>query len=715
MVLATIRDFLAERKLRITEEWKRYQQTINNEKDTDLTGQASDIRRMYASMRDPISESQKASVLDAQFQGLIDSMLLKNNTKKEPFEFSSDTYFNGFPENRTPSPGISGIPRKFHTGQIVSESDEIPESGYPLNHILKDLIDRKYPTYIKYVNKYVRPLGTTDATFKDFNREQVYVAPIDPERKERVLSHVFKRLNATPYLPLHFVDTQFTKLPLHTGTGYFQRHSFWIQSHAKHSRPEEYADRPTSKGYVMNAFLLLARTQIHKIKMSGLPFDFDIDNFDQDDTKFDELVKYLNKFINDHATMLFTRNHISERDGNLKQRPVYACDDLFILIEAMLTFPLLVMARHPDCAIMYGLETIRGAMCYIDRLAQLYTSYFTIDWSQYDQRLPRQITDLFYTDYLERLIVISHGYQPTYEYPTYPDLNEDNMFIRMNNLLQFLHLWYNNMTFVTADGFGYRRDHCGVPSGLYNTQYLDSFGNTYLIIDGLIEYGCTDTEINDFLLFIMGDDNSGFTHWALSRLNNFVDFFESYALKRWNMVLSKTKSVITAIRGKIEMLSYQCNYGKPSRPIGKLVAQLCYPERGMFYKFMSYRALGMAFAAAGSDNQFHEFCRDVYYMFLPFQAEKKEFNFLRAATHLPGYLKAFDEITSIVDFAKFPSIHEVRYVYDHYHGPLAYTPKWNKSHFINNPNVIPPSAVTMYDYRQKHQLSRLPIPILPVG
>jgi hypothetical protein len=642
-------------------------------------------------------------------------MLLKNASKSEPYEFSSDNYFTGFPANRIPAPGIYGIERKFHTGQIVAETIEVPESGFNISPIIDELITYRYPTYRKYINKYVRPLGTTDATFTDFNKEQKPTAPINPDRKEHVLRHVFKRLNATPYLPLHFVDTQFTKLPLHTGTGYFQRHSFWTQSHAKYSRPDDYADRPTSKAYVLNAFLLLARSYIHKIKMTGLPFTFEQNDGEPDDQAFDRLMMYLNKFINDHATMLFTRNHISERDGILKQRPVYAVDDLFILIEAMLTFPLLVMARKPECAIMYGLETIRGAMTLIDRVAQGYQSYFTIDWSQYDQRLPRVITDLYFSEFLERLIVISHGYQPTYEYPAYPDLTEDNMFNRMDNLLSFLRLWYNNMTFVTADGYGYRRSCAGVPSGLYNTQYLDSFGNLFLIVDGLIEFGCSDTTIDNILLFVMGDDNSAMTTWTVQELSRFLDFFEEYALSRYNMVLSKTKSIITSIRGKIEMLGYQCNYGIPLRPIGKLVAQLCYPERGTVYKYMSYRAIGIAFAAAGVDTTFHAFCYDIYTMFRPFAVEPTHVNILRAGSHLPGYLKAFDEIATIVDFTKFPSIWEVRGVYDHYHGSLTYAPKWNFSHFVNAPNIVPPSAKTMAEYRKEHSIKIDPIIILPVG
>jgi len=378
----------------------------------------------------------------------------------------------------------------------------------------------------------------------------------------------------------------------------------------------------------------------------------------------------------------------------------------------MLTFPLMIMARAPQCCIMYGLETIRGSNRYLDRLAQSFKSFFTIDWSQYDQRLPRVITDIYYTDFLESLIIISHGYQPTAEYSSYPDLTPDALFSRMNNLLHFLHTWYNNMVFCTADGFAYIRNYCGVPSGLFNTQYLDSFGNLFLIIDGLLQFGISPTEISKIVLFIMGDDNSGFTNWELSRLEQFINWFEIYAFQRYNMVLSTTKSVITNIRGRIETLSYQCNYGDPIRPLGKLVAQLCYPEHGIKLKYQSARAIGIAFANAGASAEFHNFCKDVYYMYLPYADPTSVPLISEISTYLPGQFKILDAYQEIIDLSKFPSLWEVRYVYSYYHGPLTYAPKWKESHFTHAPNYAPKGSITMLEYRNLHKIERAPIPFV---
>lgn len=632
-MLTNVRNYLAEKKARIQLEWKQFQKSKSSGLTPIDLASSSDIRRLFHEKRDRLAEINAKHILQSEFDSILQSLHLKNEQTKQPYQFSLPMK-NEPPESRLPASGIHLVPRYFHNGNIVradnpvildpTTEDPIPETGYQVHPLIQYLIDHKYQEYKWIPSKYVRPLGTTDATFSDFNREQIPSDPIDSTRKERILAHVHKRLYTSKYLPLHALDTPFCGLPLHTGTGYYNRHSFRARAHAKFSHPIEYKDRPTSKGYFYNAFWEVARTQLHRIKLSDtplpVPFDYDPDPNLSDSEQFAELAESLSLYIDNHATMLFTRNHISERDGNLKQRPVYAVDEMFILIEAMLTFPLLVSARQPQSAIMYGLETIRGAMSFIDHVSKDYCSYFTFDWSQFDQRVPRVITDIYYTDFLESLIVVNSGYQPTWEYPTYPDLNEHGMFKRLDNLLFFLRIWYNNMTFVTADGFAYRRTVAGVPSGLFNTQYLDSFANLFIILDAFIEYGLTDEEIDDILLFVMGDDNSGMTHWSIDQLHHFAEFLERYSLSRYNMVLSAKKSVLTELRSKIEMLSYSCNFGMAKRAIPKLVAQLCYPERGPKDKYTSYRAIGMAWAAAGDDPTFHEFCRDVYLMFLPFAA-----------------------------------------------------------------------------------------------
>jgi len=398
--------------------------------------------------------------------------------------------------------------------------------------------------------------------------------------------------------------------------------------------------------------------------------------------------------------MLFTRNHISDRDGILKQRPVYAMDTLFLHLECMITFPLHILARSMKSSLMYSIETIRGGCAYMDARARAFTSYLCIDWSSFDQRMPWIIVDTFFTVFLPLLLVISNGYQPTVEYPVYPDLTPEKMFSRLFNILCFLRTWYYNCVFCTADGYAYVRTLAGIASGMLNTQYLDSYCNLFLMIHALINFGCSDSEILELVIFVMGDDNVLLSLWTEQRLHSFMKHFEHHALTRFGMVLSSSKSVFTTLRSKIEMLGYSCHNASPRRPIGKLVAQLCFPEHGPKDKYMSSRAIGMAYASAGFDLKFYTFCFDVYLTFLPYAEPVTELNMPAIMKHLPGIFKMLDDPTEFVNPERFPSIHEIRSRYETWQGELDPWKKWNPAHFATPPAVVPPDSVTMTEYMQ---------------
>nr|UQB76094.1 RNA-dependent RNA polymerase [Flumine partitivirus 3] len=731
MPFNAVRNYLLERLTRLKQELKAYQSSNRDPTATLAISQDPDFRRYYHNVRYDPDYQTKFLILNKEYSTLVEAYRTDNALKHQPYELHQPIPLDAapIPDSRQPASGIKLLPLMYHYGHVIHEPDDAPQTvspyetaalpessyvnsfGYPLDSRLFKLIYTRYPEYLPVVNSYCRPLGTVEATFSDFNKEQKPSDPIDQSRKEDVLSHIHRFLDTKPYLPLHFVDTQYCDTPLVTGTGYHNRYSFKQKAHAKYSHPEEYSNLPSSKGYFYNATYENARTLVHMIKLHGLPsiLDFDLNDSSLTDEQVQTYISRANDFFNDYPTLLFTRNHISKRTGPLKVRPVYAVDDIFIIIELMLTFPLLIQARKPSCCIMYGLETIRGSNHHIERLARSYSTFFSLDWSSYDQRLPRVITDIFYTDFLRSLIVINNGYQPTYEYPEYPDLDEHHMYLRMNNLLTFLHTWYNNMTFLLPDGFAYRRSFCGVPSGLYNTQYLDSFGNLFLIIDAMLEFGFTHTEIDEFVLLILGDDNTGMTNISFDRIHDFITFLESYALTRYNMVLSKSKSVLTTLRSKIETLGYQCNFGSPKRDISKLVAQLCYPENGLKPHTMAARAVGIAYASAAQDHMFHSFCQDVYNIFRSEYKPDVRANLFLQRQVLQNLSDGIPDLATPTVPA-FPSFYEIRDMYSTYDGPLSYAPKWNYSHFINDPDASPPFSKTMRMYEEENSISSKPAP-----
>lgn len=311
--------------------------------------------------------------------------------EKSKFEFYQELN-EEIPKKRQPQQGITIVPLKFHIGKIVSTNEYVTEQGYDVHPTFRQLILEKYPEYELVINNYRRPLGTTDATFDDFNKPQFPSKLVPNLRKEKVLNLTKRFLGATPYLPVHYVDRLHCGLPINTATGYHNRHSFKMQVYAKRSAPSIFKDKPTLKGYYYNAFNHYARRIIHNIKYNSHPFPEDIDP-----TKIEEEKQ---KFFNRYPTLLFTRNHISKLTDIMKQRSVYAVDELFLSIETMLTFPLLMQARKPTSCIMHGLETFRGGNCLIDYLAQSYKSYFCLDYSAFDKTVPRVITDIFFNEFL---------------------------------------------------------------------------------------------------------------------------------------------------------------------------------------------------------------------------------------------------------------------------------------------------------------------------
>jgi hypothetical protein len=469
-----------------------------------------------------------------------------------------DIPLSEIPDSRRSTAGILTLPYKYHSQQVVTATDIVPETGFQIHPLLAYLIDRKYIEYRHYIEKYCRPLGTTDATFTYFNREQTEFPQIPDDTISAVLPIVTKLLNAKRFLLLHYVDTFSSKMPLPTGSSYFYRHSYELKTHAAFSHDPLCHSKQTSKGYMLNAFTELARTIVHHIKNYALLFSPENLTPQQIQTK-------LKTFFLEHATLLYTRNHTLKRDGALKQRPVYAMDTLFLHLECMITFPLHIMARSINSSIMYSLETIRAGCAYMDLLTKSFDSYLCINWSSFDQRMPWIIVDLFFTRFLPHLIVISHGYQLTAEYQTYPGLTSEKMFSRIFNVICFLRLWHYNCVFLTADGYAFVRLFAGIASGILNTQYLDSFCNLFLMVHAMLHFGCTTDEI-----------------------------FHHHALTRFGMVLSSKKSVFTVLRSRIEMLGYRIMFGNPTLDIGKLVAQLCYPEHGPLDKYMSARAVGIA-------------------------------------------------------------------------------------------------------------------------
>nr|APG78232.1 RdRp [Hubei partiti-like virus 23] len=702
MAYKPIRRFDLEHKNEVYLENKVFQKQGRNPEIGQSELDDPEFRRLIAKERNRRRENEQLKFLQSIKDKVYTHYNKCNEHKNENFQYYTSLPLRELAHCPPTANGIIQIPKLYHKGRVVEATDKVPESGYTIDSILKTLIRTKYPHYLPIIRKYRRPLGTTSATFADFNKPQYSFPPLDPKRKEIVLKHVIRCMDAKPIRPLHYVDTCFTKQPKSTGTGYHNRHSFKMKLHAQLSAPPEYKDKTTCKGYFFNAFNDVSRHLVHNIKHFGMPFEYP-DDFNHNNLEhIQALATRIDEFLCKYPTMMYTRCHISVED-ELKQRPVYAVDELFLTLENMITFPLHIQARSESCAIMYGLETIRGSNQYLDKLAQStrFNSYFTIDWSSFDQLMPHIITDIFFTDYLPQLLIVNKGYHRTYNYKHSDIADTDKQYTMLNNVISFLRLWFNNMTFVSATGYAYRRAYAGIPSGMLNTQYLDSFCNLYVIIDSLIEYGVTEDELLQFRFFVMGDDNSVFTPWNLLQSNSFIRFLSTYATERYGMRLSEKKVTVTDNRQYISTLSYQCSFGNPKRNLEKLIAQLCYPERGIKYKYMSMRAIGAAYASCGSNQEFLEFCKDVYHMYLPFAEPAQETDIESIQKYLPGELRYLEKIPQKIFDLEFPTLHEIRETITTWQGPLPTHPKWDRTHFMDKPDISCPDDITLSELRKQ--------------
>jgi hypothetical protein len=660
-------------------------------------------------------------IIQDSLQHEKDVILERYNARDESFNLYTPLDDNDLPDDRLPATGISHAGNRYHSipsassdpnrsmAPIINESDfiENPDvrsqiqfsetldlTGDPPHPRIAQIIHDWFPVYEQYLAKYCRPASYGPQAFHDFNRPTPTPAPPTPERHEQIMSLVRAKMAIQPYRPLHYVDALAAETPLNTSASYYSKFNPESKIFARHSAPTRYSSMPTSKGYNFNVMLNQFRLEYHHIKYDGMPFP--TDNHDPEAN-----LSILQTWFDKHPAQLFIRTQISLRNPSepKKIRPVYSVDDRFLHLEKSLFTPALAQLRNPECCVAHGLETFRGSMSLLNQAAMFFLSYISLDWSQYDQRLPYYVIIAFFLDYLPSLLIVSHGYMPTRLYPN--SSQPLHSFARkIFNLVIFLLVFYLSMRFLSFDGFAYIREHGGVPSGLLNTQFLDSFGNMYIIADCLLEFGFTHEECLQMLFCVLGDDNLIYLREHIDRTLQFAVFLDHYANQRHGMVLSILKSVITNLRTKITFLSYENTEGMPTRPIGKLVAQLAFPERPVPEKrnwIHAARALGLAYASCGQDMAFHLLCKIVYEEFRPADPV--------SVLHIDKIFKKwkfqlpeFDIQTDEYSFPDFPTLYELRQNVSSYHGPFSETDKWNFNLFNVPPSDNLTDYVTLKDY-----------------
>lgn len=585
-----------------------------------------------------------------------------------------------------------------------------PDTGPKPIKGVENIVNTMFPQFRSALQKYCRPKASIDLIFEDFNFPQRKTYSPSKSRINDIFSSLEDFIPVDPYDCVHWCDTRFYNFNLSSKVDYFHLHNSNRIKEAKLNHPDE-ATLTTKKHYFINAHLYHDRAVVHNIKLYGYPF------VPTKDHKSNE--ERLHNWFLTHPTELLVRSHLSTKD-KLKVRPVYNVSFLFLRIEMMLCWPFIAQLRRSDSQMLYGYETIRGGMARIEELATLYNSFILIDWKKYDHRAPYSISDIFFQQYLPSKIAVDEGYAKIRNYQehihnfnmqarninkdsikysehqTMPDIYPD----KISNLLNFLHRWYNEMIYVTPDGFAYRRKFAGLPSGLMLTQPLDSWINYFLIIDSMYEFGLTKEEISKFKIFVLGDDNIIMSPYSLQHSQKLFECIKSYTSKKYDMLLSFEKCKVTNLRSEIEVLGYRNNYGYPVRDTLKMVGQLAFPERHCAHDDMCTRAVGLAYASAGCDLEYFQLCNEVFKYYsskLPTPLSSPR---LQA---LPGSLFMLNEY-QYVDLTHFPTIEDVRRRTSTWSGKLPLYPFWNNQYFIEGPGIYRNSLITLLHYRTFNNL-----------
>nr|BBU59842.1 RNA dependent RNA polymerase [Rosellinia necatrix partitivirus 17] len=708
----------------------------------------------FVQLEQPHSESHRRNVEYAkllekfrQNPTLTNRNALQSFADEQGFNYFLPVDETTFPEDRQPAPGIQALYGfRFHPlADTLRKWTDIPKTGYNPLKFIYELVTTMFCTYLAILVNYCRPAGDADAIFENFNQETAPVEPINPERLTVImrLIHFFFRIKPTS--PVAFPDLRFYRWTLTTASDYHARHSddykrdsanYWdhLRKHDNLEERFDYSERPLSKGYFFNTFLLTCRTIVHNIKYYGFPFKTDLDIDDPD------VLQKSRFWFMKYPTMMFVRSQISKID-KLKVRPVYNVPMLFLFLEAMITLALMAQCRKPENCLLWGYETIRGGMQELNRVALDFTVYMMLDWSRFDQLAPYEVVYHFWCTYLPQIIRVDRGWMPTEFYSSAEhkvnfDLKDKNyadtpkyarfrsklsglyapqviMFsFIMYNLLSFLWFWYVNMVYVTPDGFGFVRLLAGVCSGLFMTQISDSFINAFLIIDAMLSFGFTEDEIRLIRMFIQGDDNILYFLGDFERVFAFYEWLPQYSLDRWHMIISVDKSSITRLRQRIEVLGYKNMNGMPHRDTSKLVATLAYPERYVtgpkWPIIMMSRAIGIAYANAGHSREVHDLCQRAY----------KHARKLSGLTHDElksveidygrlGMFEIFsvmiDEYESIVvtNLSVFPDFYDIRNNLRFWHGPHTVYPMWPR-HFLDDLSTIQDEdeLITLHDVMQ---------------
>jgi len=314
--------------------------------------------------------------------------------------------------------------------------------------------------------------------------------------------------------------------------------------------------------------------------------------------------------------LLHTKTSIIKQDDPNKLRTIWGVPKPWILAQIMFHWTLFACyRRNPKrYPLLWGYETFTGGWFRLNSellSSHLRFSFIMIDWKRFDKYVPHEAIDDIH-DATGTYIDFDHGYLPTLEYSQSRSEWTQDKANRLRRLYAWTKYAYKNTPIVTPDGTFWKRAHSTLPSGLYTTQYYDSFFNYLMLCTILLSLGFDPTLC---IIKVLGDDSLIRLH-VLIPPNAHEAFFvamQDKATYYFGTIISLDKSKMTNNLNKVEVLSYTNQYGLPFRTLEELLAKLYHsPSRSPTPGKTMASAVGIAYASCGFHKQVYHVCKDIY-------------------------------------------------------------------------------------------------------
>lgn len=325
---------------------------------------------------------------------------------------------------------------------------------------------------------------------------------------------------------------------------------------------------------------------------------------------------------------LHARSHVVAEDEPDKIRAVFGAPKLLLMAENMFIWQLQrIYLNNDEGRLLWGREIMKGGWKKLtDEIMSdgSPNTVLSIDWSEFDRRLLFAIITIVHN--IWRSYFNFNYYQST-SYYVNPKPKDPNHIERLWRWMCYSIL-HNPILLPSGDL--YKWTYNGFGSGYQQTQLMDTFANSIMIMTALSSLGI-DIKSKRFWIRIQGDDSlvtffeRAFELYGPGFLEKLADSAKYY----FNAKLSTKKSKISNRLNGMSVLGYFNRYGLPYRTDEDLLRHLFFPERDQDWTRLAASAMGLAMASCGCSERFYNTCKSIWNELVIKRGVKPRFSALR--------------------------------------------------------------------------------------